>query len=58
MVTRTSPVVGAMASHISGALDPRMVTKVSTLGNQVWLRLPGGEAGPFPASNYVYQTFD
>ena len=51
------PVVGAMADHISRALDPRMVTKVSEDKTEVWLRLLSGDHGPFPAENYTYSIF-
>ena len=46
------PVVGRMAWHKNHDLDPRRVVRVEA--ESVYLELPGGVAGPFPASNYTY----
>lgn len=47
------PRKGDLASHVSGELDSREVTRVE--GEQVWLWILVSEAGPFPVENYTYK---
>ena len=51
------PEEGDIATHVSGALDPRAVSRLSPTGDMVWLALwdGGSEIGPFPVENYIYR---
>lgn len=51
-VTVTDVKPGDYASHKYRDLDRREVTRIE--GDQVWLYLLTGEAGPFPADNYTF----
>lgn len=48
------PLVGDLAWHHTGSLDPRKVMKFD--GASVWLDISGKEGGPFHAANYTYST--
>lgn len=49
------PRVGDFADHRSRNLDPRVVSRVSEDGKQVWLELRTREIGPVPAANYTFE---
>jgi hypothetical protein len=54
MMPVPTPMPGDIATHKSGTLDSRQVTKIDLAG--VYLSIGRGEEfGPFPVENYTYK---
>lgn len=49
------PKVGDLATHVSGTLDSRIVTKLSNASEQIYLKAGTGEIGPFDMEDYTYR---